>query len=83
MTSEGDFARPLTHLEEEPMHDGLSWLTTGPRGRLWVIVWQPDRTRDTMRAWPAPAGRTAYRDHAATAEEARRKAVAISRQICA
>ena len=66
---------------ETPMCDGVTWFTTGPRGRVWVIVWQGDRTADNIRAWPFPGGRTAHFGHATDLESAREQARQIAQKI--
>lgn len=68
----------LEDLGESAMHDGLAWFAPGPSGRVWAIVWQPSRSEGNMRAWPAPAGRTAYWSDAADLDTARREAVRIA-----
>jgi hypothetical protein len=65
-------------LNEHPMHDGVTWVATGPRGRLWVIAWQPARAENNIRAWPAPAGKTAHRGHATNLDTARARAREIA-----
>ena len=64
---------PAAELDERAMADGaVTWTADGPGGRAWSIVWQPDR--QTVRAWPFPAGRTAH--HAAAADLAAARAEA-------
>lgn len=67
--------------DEFEMHDGHVWTAFGPRGKSWTIAYQPDRDADNMRAWPNPAGRTAYFDHAADLADARAKAQDIANLI--
>lgn len=68
-------------LDESEMHDGYSWLATGPRGRDWLIVWQPARDADNIRAWPAAGGKTARWANAKTLDAAREHALEIARKI--
>lgn len=68
-------------LDESEMHDGYSWFAEGPRGRDWLIVWQPARGTDNIRAWPLPGGKTAHWATATTLDAAREQALEIARKI--
>jgi len=68
-----DPGTPAAELNEYAMADGtVTWTAEGPGGRIWSIVWQPDRA--TVRAWPFPAGRIGH--HAAAADLATARAEA-------
>ncbi|MFI6326631.1 hypothetical protein ACIBG8_54545 [Nonomuraea sp. NPDC050556] len=72
----------MTRLGDEfRMHDGIEWTVYEPSGRAWCIVWQPGRPDSHVRAWPWPAGRTAYRADATTEEQARAKAEIMAELI--
>lgn len=62
-------------------HDNITWICEGPRGRLWLIVWQWERPEQNIRAWPFPAGRTTHRGHATSESAAREQAAEIATKI--
>lgn len=70
-------------LEERTLHDGLAWYAEGPRGRQWLIAWQPARGPRNVRAWPLDRGRISplYRGTAGSEDEARAEAARIAGEI--